>query len=662
MAVLEHRVQAADGLLHLRYDLPHRIHTAKTYPLPSPNGSTIIVYGYEHGLRVLWKGGRPFRQTPPQIQRPKVDGAGRDDPVILDENYYATLETPAEKPEFEAEEESEAVMQTLDLPLGTEVLHLAFPMLPLGLTANSTSCPALLSQKLLMALAGSDCSVRVLTLPLTPPSPQSKARLQELGTTCIIQPGKSLFSEHILILSNGPTFQSLPRGISLTYTSYSSDEVAGGEKSDSDSESKNVGQRKATAVPRSRSVSGPRENKGWKLLIASHSADLSGLLLIHSVPLSADGTAIAEGPIMPDISQQLALPANAVRFNSALHPAPEHSQLMIIEKSAVRIFQCKPTTMDPRGSCLVASHTAKVLDRKHILDAQWLMQGKAILALFQDGEWAVWNLSNARPTAASSVGNPSPRSAAAFTRQPEAASAVVSQQETPWTTFTVEGRVEASLKAKNSLKAPVTKDSKSKFAPMTPGTRKVQQDALFTSTAPPTDGPLRVYGGLSVVSTHGTPGSQAEDEFVLLWHENEINIISSFSDHWQNKSSASGNILGANVKGEPKAIQNVDLGGERCQEVSLINTSPHDIENQPNILVTGERRVAIITSPLKGSEQPTEKTKEEFPPPLADQQLLARGELNVSGMNRILARMSNGHASRRSSDQKRRSAKGKVLL
>ena len=78
-------------LTQLRYELSHRIHGAQIYPVKAPNGSTIILYGHETGVGVIWRGGRPLKAqveapTPKQPPRKptRVNGNYSDVVMIID--------------------------------------------------------------------------------------------------------------------------------------------------------------------------------------------------------------------------------------------------------------------------------------------------------------------------------------------------------------------------------------------------------------------------------------------------------------------------------------------------------------------------------------------------------------------------------------------------
>ena len=628
------------------YDLPHRVHTSKSYPLHSPNGSTIIVYGHEQGLRVVWKGGRLFKRlSMPLGKKPKSNGASEDAIMIVDSDEEAA-ESPdqplyqdnshfeEDDNEFDVSEPYESVVQTLDLLLGVEVLHLAFPHLPaVTQTSALESLPILFSQKLVLAVACSDFSVRVILIPLLPTSPRIKNR-NDLRNTANLGAGKSVFGEQMIILSSGTTHRSIPKGVSISMTSSPPEDLEdiNMEEPDAIDKKMDLERNLSRSASRSRSRSRLRDHQ-WDLLIASHSADLSGLLLIHRIPILAGEAGLCSETHILWRTQYLASPTVSVYFNSALYPASRHSQLLIVEtKGVVRILDCIPQSKAAEGSWRLSLYTDfetlqdTTSRRKRVLDAQWVLGGRAILALLADGKWGVWDLESARPKPTDGV-NPSR-----------------STSKKSLTTFALEGWVGDSLKTRKLLKSSSTKteNTRSKLAPMTPGARKIRQQAFFTEPTPQPDGPVR--GGLSVSPVQDTSNSRADDDAVLAWYENTIAIIPSLFIHWQNKARGSGNLFGSGAKGEPKLINNIQLGGESCKEASLMPShhrsgSAKDDATHPDILVTGDHRLIIVTSPIA-------EPRMNFSPPspllssTTDQQLLTKGDLDVGGMDRILAGLS----------------------
>lgn len=628
------------------YDLPHRVHTSASYPLLSPNGSTILVYGHEQGLRVLWKGGKPFKHQVSADKKSKSNGASGDAIMIMDSDDEAPekseqppdQDNPAfdeEHGEFDASEPYEPLIQTLDLPLGVEVLHLAFPHLPADAHMSGLeSLPFLFSRKLVVAVACSDFSIRVILIPLLPPSPQIKSNLELEGTASCLGAGKSMYGEQMIVLSGGTTHRSIPKGISITVTPNPHENPEEIFMDEDDASIERLDLRSNNSKPASRSRSRSRlEDHPWDLLVASHSADLSGLLLIHRIPIKTGEAGLSSEWHIPWRNQYLASPAVSMYFNSALYPAPRHSQLLIAEaKGVVRILDCLPQSRAAEGAWRLSLYTDfetlpdYTSRRKPILDARWVLGGKAILALLAHGKWGIWDLENAGP------------------KPIDGANPLRSVSAESWTHFTLESWVGDSLKPGKLLKSSSARtENRSKLAPMTPGTRKTQQQALFTEPPPQPNRPVR--GGLSVSSVPYASNSRAYDEAVLIWHGNTIAVIPSLFIHWQNKARRSGNLFGSGAKGEPKMINNIQLGGELCKEVSLIPSRHRpplakDDATHPEVLVTGDHRLAIITKAIAEPQLPF-----SFPSPLlssaTDQQLLARGDLDVDGMDRILSSMSN---------------------
>ena len=540
--------------------------------------------------------------------------------------------------DFDVSEPYEPIIQMLDLPLGVEVLHLAFPHLPADAQRSGLdSLPVLFSQKLVLAVACSDSSVRVISIPLLPPSPQGKNRPDLRDKASNLEAGKSVFGEQMILLSNGTTHRSIPKGVSISMTSTPPEDLDEDEVS---SQSPDLGRNVSRSASRSRSTHRLGDYQ-WDLLIASHSADLSGLLLIHRIPILAGEAGLSPDLHIPWRTQYLASPTVSVHFNSALYPASRHSQLLIAEaKGVVRILDCLPQSRAAESSWRLSLYTdfetlqGSTSRRKLVLDAQWVLGGKAILALLADGKWGVWDLENAGP------------------KPTEGANLPRSTPIESLTKFALEGWVGDSLKSRTLLKSSSAKtENRSKLAPMTPGTRKMKQQALFTKSTSQPDGPVR--GGLSVSPVKDASNSRADDEAVLAWHGSTIAVIPSLFIHWQNKARGSGNLFGKGAKGEPRMISNIQLGGESCKKASLMPShhpsgSAKDEATPPEILVTGDHRLVIVAPPLVEPQLP-------FPAPspllssTTDQQLLSRGDLDVNGMDRLLAGMSDSTTPTRNS-------------
>jgi len=96
----------------IRYELPHRVHKAVIYPIKAPTGSTVILYGHETGVGVVWRGGRPLKKNAPPPKEPakpaNVNGTSNDAIMIIDSDDEEPAKAAPQQPqeaEFEDEDE-----------------------------------------------------------------------------------------------------------------------------------------------------------------------------------------------------------------------------------------------------------------------------------------------------------------------------------------------------------------------------------------------------------------------------------------------------------------------------------------------------------------------------------------------------------------------------
>ncbi len=646
--------------------------------MSSSNGSAILVYGHEHGIRILWRGGRALKSAKkkPRDEAVGTNGNSNDAVMIIDsDDEEPAAKVADDEPAFE-EKENEIepsepylpIVQDLDLNLGTDVLHLSFPNIPSNLQALSTdTVPPILSQKIVIAAACSDYSIRLLTLPLDPPSQASKDRKEH--SVGLARAGSGGWGEDMLVIGGNSGHQTIPSGVSITFTTARPTsgedteriQVAGDERRTP----RSISNRRVASRSRSRSrPSG--DNRGWEFLLASHSPETSGLLLIFRIPIIANTTnrgancRISTDPILPFQTQYLSSPATTISFSPSLYPSRRHSQLLLADsKGALKIYRClspqsrlassrrnseHETPAPEQGSWLISLYTgfdntlsksASIgsSQRKQILDAKWIYGGKAIIVLLSDGEWGVWDIEGVSPTAKK-----------ALLDRDNGQSGIIGGA---LTAFSLHGWVEgfpspSSLPQGSSSSGTI---GRSGLAPMTPGTRRVREGALFSGPNSDSEGSAR--GGISVIKAVESSTGKHGDEALVLWHDNRMIAIPSLSSYWARETGKI-NLFTSNGQDRIIKIEGLDLYGESNCGVDQFppnSPSPKVTDRSAitrDILVTGDHRFIILTTPISEPEQQSVFAQPEKHPLVVDQQLLAAGELDVGGMDRVLASMGNG--------------------
>lgn len=646
---------------HPSYELPHRIHTAKVYPVKSSNGSTIIVYGHEHGLRILWRAGRSFKSAAivpeKEKEKPKVNGASKDTIMIIDSDDEESASKPTDTsnntPTFEDEENeydpSEPylpIVQHLDLPLGAEVFHISFPHLPSESSRlMSASVPPILSHKVIIAAACSDHSVRIITLPLVPPPPPSKAHPDLTDKLIVSGNRKGPHGEHILTLSGNTGHQTVSSGISITYTSRDSgktdeEDMEMDEDEDNDYRSRSRSRRRSASRSRSR-VERSDGGTEWDILLASHSPEVSGVLLTYRIPIRRTGSGsdtdhtLSTDHVVPSQTQYLPSPAATIAFNTSTYPSTRHSHLLVsCAAGAVRIYDCFPFTKakhDHQGSWLLSlyppwdNYPTGVPSRKRTVDTAWVLGGKAIMTLLADGEWGIWDVEGSGPGAKQGLrrrGNDT-----------------LSAMGGALATFALSGWLGStkSSAVKGSSGKP---DTKSKLAPMTPSTRRVREDILFSG--PLTNGTYHLKGGISVTRLEEPHRDTTGTEAVTLWHGNKIFIIPNLLSYWEGQVGGKGNLFGPGDQQRSTKIDDLNLGGELPTTFDQLPITAKSPKSHRDMVIAAEHRLIFVTTPLQEATKNEAVLRKLDKPFSTDQQLLVRGELDVNGMERILAGMANG--------------------
>ncbi|PQE28667.1 Nucleoporin NUP37 protein [Rutstroemia sp. NJR-2017a WRK4] len=612
----------------LSYELSHRVHTAKVYPLPAPNGSTVILYGNENGVKIIWRGGRPFKAAQDTAAASSKVNGSKDAIISLDSDEDEAAPPPFEdNPEFE-DDEAEIdpskpfpdVLQTLDLHFGTDVLHIG--LLPGSiLKADSTSWRGIdaLKQKIVFTAACADNLVRLVTLPLTPPSPASKNRDEFRSNFTMANAGNGKWGETVVVLSG---HQKLSDGVSMTVNMEGQFALTKANQ-------------KSTAET--------------QIIVASHSKEMTGLLLLWRIPISPS-------PSIEQPFQSIYMPSPAVRisFNPSL--SEQHSSYLLVADTVgtCRIYNYKLVVNqsdDPdslvaeQGTWLLSLYTGFKntrsdpqssqrgphlgCERKTIVDADWVDGGGAIIALLNDGEWGVWDMDGVGPGAKKG-----------FLGTQSIKGGSISE-------FNLTGWIEGALKSSSKSSGPPAASS-SKFVPMTPGTRKTTD--LFSNKAQPA-GPIR--GSISVFEVKSQSPNLPSEESVLFWLGESFTLIPSLSKYWSSnprKGQTNTNIFNSVPGSRPIKLESVDLLGERCSGIEQYPKLPgmpnSRTEFQTEIIILGEHRFTILSggkyTPQSRDTQPVNRLALVPRNENTDLVVAGNGDLDVVDIDRALAMMESG--------------------
>jgi hypothetical protein len=633
------------------YQLPHRVYAAKAYPVLAPNGSAIVVYGYENGLRIVWRGGRPFLpQQKPSVADQKEDkqanGGTNDDAVMIidsdDEEEPAPAPPKAEPTvQFDDEEAEvdpsypyEHILRHIDIPFGTKVLGVAVPsFLPAKARSSLEAFPPILTKMIVVSTICADSSTRVVAVPLTPPHPTN------------VDP--STWGIQTLSMSGSVSHHEVPTRVSITFTCEEGEEDSRPSRS----------QRQAS-LPKAGSADGGK----WELLVATHAAEASGTLLVYRIPIHQHTTrtessfSLSSQHLRLIQRHALPMPASSISFNPSPYPSERHANLLVaFPDGHVKIFSCLSRSSsrssrggqasdtdseaaEPEGKWLITLYPGfdQSGHRKTVVDAAWVLAGRAVMVLLADGEWGVWDVEGSGPGS-----EPGPL---------RGQSSIHGVTGGSLTSFSVSGRIVGNPQATAKSQAgggvgPTPPEPRAKFAPMTPSTRRVREDTLFKGAQSPSSPSL--CGEISVVQTNSSR-DPAPEESILLRHGDQIATIPSLLSLWRSAVKSMGT-FDASSRCRVTNIGNVNLLGERITGISHLpaasRTEREVHRREFDTLITAEHRLIILAPKLTESgpqqQQQQAKTATEVQPSSAetDQLMLRRGELDVDGMDRVLSGM-----------------------
>ena len=578
-------------------------------------------------MRIVWRGGRPFKPPAEPSVAPKKTNGSENAVITLDsDDEGASAPAFEDNPEFEDDEEEfdpsrpyPAIVQYLDLCFGTDVLHLSVLSASI-LKAEGASSRGLeaLKQKIVFTASCADNTVRLVTLPLTPPSPLSKSRPNFRSSFIIANAGNGKWGETVVILGG---HQKPSDGTSVTVELPRQDQGKGDSKA---------------STP-----------KGPQIIVASHSREITGLLLLFRVSIASP-----KSHVEPFQSIYLTSPAKSISFNPAFSSFSTSQLLVADSTSACRIYDYKllirNTPTDDPSSDLVAEQGTWLLSlypsfqkppesstsqevgahaefgRKSIIDAKWVSNGRAILVLLQDGEWGIWEIEGVGSGASQGL----------LGRQGIKGGSL--------SQFSLSGFIEGA-KAHTSGTSHTTR---SKFAPMTPGTRKTVE--LFGNRGGAT-GPIR--GAISVVEVPSSSPTRPPDESIVFWLGDSFTVISNLSRYWtanaRKTTGGTGNLFNGTPGGRMIRLENIDLHGERCSGIEQIPgpsaSTSSSASLSSEIVILAEHRFVILSA---GKPSQTVAAAARGERRMALGETSANwAELDVTGIDRALARMENRNVS-----------------
>lgn len=607
-AQLKPRVRQTAQNTQYTYSLNRRVHDVKSYPVPSPQGSTVLLYGHENGVTVVWRGGRRLKPAKPQTSNlaagSKTNGAGAaadDGVMIIDSDDDDDASAPAafvDRPEFEDESVEDStgypeVIQSLDLAFGTDILHIAVPPIAPRYPGEQPSETDILSETMAFAVTSAKGSVCMITLPLTPPSHEAISREDLRSNLLAGVVGQGKWGETLIQLGGQ---NKSPDGIAITLLP-----------------------RRASSSDRNKSPA-RLGGSAVRAIIAVHGKDASGTLRLWDVPINSTSDST---PIEPFQTEYLPSPLTSVAFN------PLHSSqlLTVASPHAVRVYDYSIPSIPQddisegpwpsHGSWLLSLYppfaraTVSPCSRKPIVGAQWISHGRAILVLLADGQWGIWDVEGAGP-----LNN-------------DAGGSMFSKQNTglrgaALTAFCASGHLEGTSPLRNPG------SQKSSFG-ANDFNSVARRDSLVSMMSGGPERLATVKGGVEVVQLPSARGSVHTEESAVLWMggtDNIVCVIPVVAKFWdaQVRRSAGGGVnlfSGAQPSRMVRLLElNAGLLGERCCGVAATPKPPrrqpyHSLDDPDapaeestglpvEVVVRGESRLVVVhdfqdvdTAPLR---------------------------------------------------------------
>ena len=258
--------------------------------------------------------------------------------------------------------------------LGTSVSCISFPPASILPTEEPTEdiddqenelefiAENLLYGNMLIVAACGDRTIRLITLPLAPPSSPHRKH------------------EHIVVLGGGVSGHREPAEcVSLSVLPAPSDEF---NFAHPDSDDVSYDSRLSDKA------------SGWDVVIASSSVDTSGVLLLWRIsilpPTRGSLAPATFKPTSRPTTMFLQSPITSLAFSTSAHSLlRKHHLLLSDRKGAVRILDTKTKTW----LCSFYTPYSRVTERrKKVLGVEWCTGGRSVVVLCEDGEWGIWDL------------------------------------------------------------------------------------------------------------------------------------------------------------------------------------------------------------------------------------------------------------------------------
>ena len=615
----------------------------------------MIVYGHEHGLRIVWYAGRDFKPRK-DVSVPRVNGTSKGDAMVIDldddDDEPTPAETAAPPAEFEGDEAEvdphapyRDVVRSIDIPLGTTASRIAIPHVARDIAqALPGVWPGIYSNRIIVAAACSDLSLRVISAPLDPPAPD----VQEI----------SKMDVRVVRIEGTNSHQQFVSDLAITHKGTPSEEHAVPE-----GQEQSRPQIRSQPQPKSDNVE--TDSVEWSLLIASISCTGAGLLLIHQIPIRNNQISSSTESSLPIRRTYLRTSSMGAKlsFNTSPYPAERHSTLLVTftSDSTVKVYQVfqQSHPRDRRGSnatndsvSTTRSTRSSSADRgrflitllppfrqedvevaqrrKRVLDAKWIAGGRAVIALLEDGEWGIWDLEAVGPTSSTSGTN--------LIRGQQNISGIHGGS---LTRFAVRSNISPLAGTKQKFSNSQTQPTSGSLAPMTPSTRKVRSEGLFHGSKLNNDTTTPSTQQTGTIYVQDKSSDRAyHDESVVISYANENIYLPSILSFWKGEA-------------RPVRLPNVRLGGQIPRSIGLLpnpassdnpfsdNTSPI-----PDFFVQTTHRLILSLNPLSSRAGSADVSTQAVSSP-SDQTLLVSGDLDVAGMDRMLDDMGGAAASKK---------------